>query len=180
MIDCTSILLGARPDQDCPGCLRSGDGQCVVTAYLKQVHAWVFSKILLLFWSLVTMCLLFFEVLCVFSFGGSFLPDNGFPPCMQPVLSLYTSCMNSLNLLNMRALLRSQFLSESSFKSQQSTTAEPWLQNRLRQNIAFWRTFCTSTLILSILTVGYHLPWSNGPPPGPHFQKNHPSAFEFQ
>jgi hypothetical protein len=68
---------------------------------------------------------------------------------------------------------------ESSSKSQQSTTAEPWLRNRLRQNIAFWRTFCTSTLILSILTVGYHLPLLNGPPPGPHFQKNHPSAFEF-
>jgi hypothetical protein len=68
---------------------------------------------------------------------------------------------------------------DSSSKSKFSPPAEPWLRNRLRDNIAFWRTFCTSTLILSILTVGYHLPWLNGPPTAPHFQKNHPSAFEY-
>jgi hypothetical protein len=34
-------------------------------------------------------------------------------------------------------------------------------------------------MILSILTVGYHLPWLNGPPQELYFQKNHPSAFEF-
>lgn len=35
-------------------------------------------------------------------------------------------------------------------------------------------------MILSILTIGYHLPWLNGPLHWePFFQKNHPSAFEF-
>jgi hypothetical protein len=51
--------------------------------------------------------------------------------------------------------------------SSKSPAPEPWLRNRLRQNVHFWRTFCTSTMILSILTVGYHLPWLNGPPQEP-------------
>jgi hypothetical protein len=63
--------------------------------------------------------------------------------------------------------------------SSKSPAPEPWLRNRLRQNVKFWRTFCTSTTIRSILTVGYHLPWLNGSPQEPFFQKNHPSAFEF-
>jgi hypothetical protein len=33
-------------------------------------------------------------------------------------------------------------------------------------------------MVLSVISVGYMLPWVNGPPLGPHFQKNHPSAFE--
>jgi hypothetical protein len=64
-------------------------------------------------------------------------------------------------------------------QSSSAAASEPWLRNRLWNNIQFWRTFCTSTPILSILTVGYHLPWLNGPPQEPHFQKNHPSAFKF-
>jgi hypothetical protein len=55
---------------------------------------------------------------------------------------------------------------------------EPWLRNRLRNQKSFWQTFCTSAFVLSVITVGYMLPWSNGPPPSPHFQRNHPSAFE--
>jgi hypothetical protein len=31
--------------------------------------------------------------------------------------------------------------------------------------------------VLSVISVGYMLPWSNGPP-GSHFQKNHPSDFQ--
>jgi hypothetical protein len=55
---------------------------------------------------------------------------------------------------------------------------EPWL-NRLRDHKAFWSTFYTSLFVINVLTVGYMLPWINGPPPGPFVQKNHPSAFEF-
>ncbi|GAQ87894.1 hypothetical protein KFL_003850140, partial [Klebsormidium nitens] len=57
--------------------------------------------------------------------------------------------------------------------------SEPWLRNRLRQHIAFWRTFCTSAFILSILTSGYQLPWSANPPVGPRLFSNYPSAFEY-
>lgn len=55
---------------------------------------------------------------------------------------------------------------------------EPWLRNRLRSNLPFWRSFCTSLFVLSIISTGYQLPWSAGPPPGPFAQKNHPSAYE--
>jgi hypothetical protein len=33
-------------------------------------------------------------------------------------------------------------------------------------------------MVLSVISVGYMLPWVDGPPVGPHSQKNHPSAFE--
>jgi hypothetical protein len=41
-----------------------------------------------------------------------------------------------------------------------------------------FETFCTSLFVISIISGGYQLPWLNGPPPGPFFQSNHPSAFE--
>jgi hypothetical protein len=66
----------------------------------------------------------------------------------------------------------------SDFEKKEKTSSEPWLRNRLKNNISFWRTFCSSVLVLSILTTGYKLPWSAGPPPGPKFMRNHPSAFE--
>jgi hypothetical protein len=55
---------------------------------------------------------------------------------------------------------------------------EPWLRNRLRAKLPFWKQFCTSLMVFNIISTGYQLPWSNGPPPGPFYQKNHPSAFE--
>jgi hypothetical protein len=55
---------------------------------------------------------------------------------------------------------------------------EPWLRNKLRNQKQFWSTFCTSLMVLSVISVGYMLPWLDGPPVGFHFQKNHPSAFE--
>jgi hypothetical protein len=59
-----------------------------------------------------------------------------------------------------------------------SSHPEPWLRNRLRNQKQFWSTFCTSLMVLSVISVGYMLPWVDGPPVGPHFQKNHPSAFD--
>lgn len=59
-----------------------------------------------------------------------------------------------------------------------SKPAEPWLRNRLRDKLPFWRTFCTSLFVLSIITSGYQLPWADGPPLGPKSFSNHPSAFE--
>jgi hypothetical protein len=56
--------------------------------------------------------------------------------------------------------------------------SEPWLRNMLRAKLPFWQSFCTSLFVLSIISTGYRLPWSAGPPPGPFYQKNHPSAFE--
>jgi hypothetical protein len=56
---------------------------------------------------------------------------------------------------------------------------EPWLRNRLRSNLPFWRSFCMSLFVLDIISTGYQLPWSAGPPPGPFAQKNHPSAYEY-
>jgi hypothetical protein len=63
-------------------------------------------------------------------------------------------------------------------KTKEKASSEPWLRNRLRMNLAFWQTFCTSVMVLSIISTGYQLPWSAGPPPGPKFMANHPSAFQ--
>lgn len=57
--------------------------------------------------------------------------------------------------------------------------SEPWLRNRLRDQAAFWKSFCTSVFVITLITSGYSLPWANGPPPTPFAQKNHPSAFQF-
>ncbi|GAQ93297.1 hypothetical protein KFL_014250010 [Klebsormidium nitens] len=64
----------------------------------------------------------------------------------------------------------------SASSSGQPQPAEPWLRNRLRDKLAFWKTFCTSVFVLSIITSGYQLPWSDGPPAGPRHFANHPSA----
>jgi hypothetical protein len=60
-----------------------------------------------------------------------------------------------------------------------ASASEPWLRNRLRSNLPFWQSFCTSISVLSIISTGYQLPWANGPPPAPFLQRNHPSAFEY-
>lgn len=69
--------------------------------------------------------------------------------------------------------------SPSTASQPSSKPAEPWLRNRLRDKLPFWQTFCTSIFVLSIISSGYELPWSNGPPPGPQFFSNHPSAREY-
>jgi hypothetical protein len=66
----------------------------------------------------------------------------------------------------------------SQSNSSDQSPPEPWPRNRLRNQKQFWSTFCTSLMVLSVISVGYMLPWLDGPPVGPHFQKNHPSAFE--
>lgn len=67
---------------------------------------------------------------------------------------------------------------QQSASEKKEKTSEPWLRNRLRQNVAFWRTFCTSLFVLSVITSGYQLPWSAGPPLGPKVMANHPSVFQ--
>jgi hypothetical protein len=69
-------------------------------------------------------------------------------------------------------------LKSSQSNSSGQSSPEPWLRNRLRNQKQFWSTFYTSLMVLSVISVGYMLPWLDGPPPGPHFQKNHPSSFE--
>lgn len=66
----------------------------------------------------------------------------------------------------------------SSTSAGQPQPAEPWLRNRLRKQLPFWKTFCTSIFVISIIASGYKLPWSDGPPPGPQYFHNHPSARE--
>jgi hypothetical protein len=67
---------------------------------------------------------------------------------------------------------------QSAPEKKEKTPSEPWLRNRLRQHVPFWKSFCTSLFVLSVLTIGYQLPWSPGAPPGPKFMPNHPSAFQ--
>jgi hypothetical protein len=68
--------------------------------------------------------------------------------------------------------------SSQSVPSNSTSESEPWLRSRLCNQKHFWSTFCTSLMVLSVISVGYMLPWIDGPPVGPHSQKNHPSAFE--
>jgi hypothetical protein len=65
--------------------------------------------------------------------------------------------------------------------SPSASTAQPsqFFRNRLRAHLPFRQSFCTSMFVLSIISTGYQLPWISGPPSSPHFQQNHPSAFEF-
>jgi hypothetical protein len=56
---------------------------------------------------------------------------------------------------------------------------EPFLCNRLRSRLPFWRSVCSSSFVLGIITVGFMLPWAaGGPPPAPWASANHASAFE--
>lgn len=67
---------------------------------------------------------------------------------------------------------------QSASEKKEKSPQEPWVRNRLRQHLSFRKTFCTSVFVLSVITSGYQLPWSAGPPPGPKFMANHPSAFQ--
>jgi hypothetical protein len=56
---------------------------------------------------------------------------------------------------------------------------EPFLCHRLRSCLPFWRSVCSSSFVLGIITVGFMLPWAaGGPPPAPRASANHASAFE--
>ncbi|GAQ86349.1 hypothetical protein KFL_002830260 [Klebsormidium nitens] len=117
--------------------------------------------------------------------GGFYQAPGGGKPC-------YSSDAESLHLLSdftgAAEFEGSRRPSESSFSkpttlpsssSAPPAPREPWLRNRLRDQLSFWRTICTSAFVLSIISVGYQLPWLEGPPPGPSFKANHPSAFQF-
>ena len=52
----------------------------------------------------------------------------------------------------------------------------PWLPGRLRANLAFWQSFCSSTFVLSVLTSGYVIEWEDSPPPPCEF-KNKAGCF---
>jgi hypothetical protein len=62
---------------------------------------------------------------------------------------------------------------------QTAPAPKPWLHNYLRQHASFWTTFCTSAFVPSVIFTGCELPMANGPPLGPLFRANHPSAFQF-
>jgi hypothetical protein len=48
-----------------------------------------------------------------------------------------------------------------------------------RSRLPFWRSVCSSSFVLGIITVGFMLPWAaGGPPPSPWAAANHASAFE--
>ena len=53
----------------------------------------------------------------------------------------------------------------------------PYMRHRLRRCLSFWKTFCTSTLVLSWIEYGFPLRWIADPPP-PTLMSNHKSAFE--
>jgi hypothetical protein len=89
-----------------------------------------------------------------------------------------TKSLHVLQELTESAEFKGFCRSSSESASKPKPESEPWLQNRLRNNVQFWKTFCTSLFVISIMSGGYQLPWLNGPPPGPFFQSNHPSAFE--
>jgi hypothetical protein len=60
----------------------------------------------------------------------------------------------------------------------ESSAPEPLLRHRLRSRLAFWKSICSSSFVLGIITLGYAFPWINGPPEHPAFFKNHASAAE--
>ena len=119
----------------------------------------------------------FFSIVCVFVFSLS-KPgtDILILSLLQWNLILSTCCQISLSLPSSRVFGTPPQPSASS--SGQPQPAEPWLRNRLRDKLAFWKTFCTSVFVISIITSGYQLPWSDGPPAGPRHFANHPSARE--
>lgn len=56
---------------------------------------------------------------------------------------------------------------------------EPFLRHRLRSRLPFWRSVCSSSFVIGIITVGFMLPWAaGGSPPAPWASANHASAFE--
>jgi hypothetical protein len=63
-------------------------------------------------------------------------------------------------------------------RSNPAAAAEPYVRYRLRDQLQFWQSFCTSIFVLGIIAVGYQLPWANGPPASPYYASNHPSAFQ--
>jgi hypothetical protein len=62
--------------------------------------------------------------------------------------------------------------------SAKSSAPEPFLRHRLCSRLAFWKSICTSSFVLGIITLGYALPWIEGPPEEPAFFKNHASSLE--
>jgi hypothetical protein len=70
------------------------------------------------------------------------------------------------------------FKTPPSKSSTESGSPEPFLRHRLRSRLAFWQSICTSSFVLGIITLGYALPWIDGPPDKPAYFKNHASASE--
>lgn len=62
--------------------------------------------------------------------------------------------------------------------SDKAASSEPFLRHRLRSRLPFWQAVCTSAFVLGIITVGYALPWIDGPPDKPAFFRNHASSTE--
>ena len=52
----------------------------------------------------------------------------------------------------------------------------PIMRGRLRDNLAFWSSFCQSTLVLSWIASGFPLLWQSGQAPCPFSAPNHQSA----
>jgi hypothetical protein len=129
----------------------------------------------LIYTSFDAACTNFFEVFSFLLLLWSF-----FLSVLIVLVSFFAAELDSLHLL-LELTESAEFEGfrkpEPSVKSDLKPTPEPWLRNRLRDQKAFRSTFCTSVFMLSVISVGYMLPWSNGPP-GSHVQKNHPSAFQ--
>ncbi|CAI7734705.1 unnamed protein product, partial [Closterium sp. NIES-53] len=49
------------------------------------------------------------------------------------------------------------------------------MRGRLRATLAWWSSWCPSSLILSVIANGYWLPWSHNPPQ-PFYERNHLGA----
>jgi hypothetical protein len=62
--------------------------------------------------------------------------------------------------------------------SDKAASPEPFLCHRLRSRLPIWQAVCTSAFVLGIITVGYPLPWIDGPPDKPAFFQNHASSTE--
>jgi hypothetical protein len=69
---------------------------------------------------------------------------------------------------------------ENSFASPapSATPALPYMRFRLREKMAFWKTFTKSTMVLSWIANGFDLRWINGLPPSSARFDNHKSAFQ--
>jgi hypothetical protein len=62
--------------------------------------------------------------------------------------------------------------------SDKAASHEPFLCHRLCSRLPIWQAVCTSAFVLGIITVGYALPWIDGPPDKPAFFQNHASSTE--